>query len=272
MGQKNSTTLSSEIEEQINNDSWQGFHSHSKVMVDLTQTEVRNPYKHKYIIKLESTVKTGNTGITLFFPNHPKEKLRVLRVSTTYEGYSVNKLSAEVNRRLKDSSSREGVMLAVAYDDTYFCFKNVVGNIYLLWTERLNVQTVNLPENTIEEEPVPLLVEKNGCNTYLSIYNFKFREFMSLEDTTIHEPIDVNVFCLEMDGRKDGTRKISVLSNTMSDTITKDKLVRQLISMDNEEPPFSAGLGSDSEIKILPSTARITNYYVPEPKRPDEEN
>jgi len=262
MGQRQSTNNVA-IEEQINNDTWQSFNHHSKVVVDLMKTDVVNPYKHKYIIKLDSSIPPVAAETTLLlFPNHPEEKKRLLYL----HGYSITKFARELNARIQ-KSSREGITFAVAYNDTYFLFKNVVGNVYLVWPERVNVQTINISENIVHEDPYPILIEKNTANGYLSVYNFKFREFMSLSDTTIHDNIHLNIFCLETDRRdEEKNRRAVIISNSTSDAITKDRLVRQLVSMDDEEPPFSY-----RDVKILPTTDRVTNYIVRDPEKPDEE-
>jgi hypothetical protein len=268
MGQSESHPYSNSanVAHLIENDQWQLTIQQRQGQelqdIDLNCSVVSNPFKHKYIIKFDYQIPT-NCIMALLFPNHPIEKRRVLWTSGRLED-----LQREINERIRQSS-RDGLQLVVTSGDKFYRFYNILGTVYLVWAERINQQTLNNQENTIKEG-VPMLIEMNGQHCYRNIYVFGNEQLTKLQDVQTIEPFHYNIFCCETDRRKDSVHLVPTMSNSQADQITKDPVVRTLVRMDQEPPPFSTT--EDNELTLVPETGKFVNYEIQNPDELDEED
>jgi hypothetical protein len=234
--------------------------SNDLIDIDLSCDVMNNPFRHKYIIKIDFAI-PANCIMTVLFPNHPVEKKRVLWTTG-----NLQTLSKEINERLRQSS-REGLQLAVTSRDKFYRFKNVVGTVYLVWAERINMQTLNNQENTILES-VPMLIELNGQYGSRNIFVFGNTELTRLHDVQLIHPFEYPIFCCEVDNRKEQVRVVSTLSNVQADLITKDPVVRTL-QLHQEPAPFTTD--NEDDLVLMPVTAKATNYTIKgDPAKLDE--
>ncbi len=248
---------SEEIKQLLENDQWQSLllQKESDYIVDvyLQNAVSKNPFQHKYIIKFDSEI-PPNCNMTVIFPNHPVEKKRIL-----WTNGNLRDLSLNINSRLKDSN-REGCQLVVTAGNRFYRFHGFTGTIYLVWAERINQQTLNKQDNTIAES-IPLLLELNGQWGYRNIFIFGKTEITNLQDAQALDPFQHSIFCCESDPRKENVRVVATMTNTQADQITKDLVVRSLIS---EPEPFA------EELEITPDSARFARYSVSQPNVADE--
>ncbi len=223
-----------------------------------------NPFQHKYIVKLKSDV-PRDCNMAVLFPNHPVEKKRVL---WTVQYTSCKALNTEINRRLQESS-RQDLIMAVACGDTFYCFRGFVGNLYLIWAERVSQQTINKHENDIGEN-IPVLIETNGQMRYRSVFIFLSGETRAtaMRDLQWFDPFLDEIFCCETDVRADRRELVPTVSNSFADQVTRDPVVRSIVSLDDDRPPFSEE--DDGELMDVDSSRQL-NYELPmHPAQPDE--
>lgn len=261
MGQSESSPFSNSnnINELIENDQWQTADG-VFFDIDLNSDGSENPFKHKYIIKIDSEI-PHNCRMAVLFPNHSNYKKRVLWTS----GH-LNHLNTEINSRITESA-REGILLYVSCSDKIYRFKNVIGNVYIAWASRLNIQTPLYREENDIKVHVPILIETNGQWENRNVYIFGKDDLVHLKDVQMHEPIETNIYCCEKDPRKEFIRIVPTLTEDQSDQITKDPVVRTLVCFEKEEKsPFSG-----EELELLVTTDRTTNYtFARDPGLPDE--
>ena len=204
-----------------------------------------NLFRHKFIIKLSDSMSTVKPLIVLF-PNHPDERKRIL-YTKNYSKY--HKLSKEINTRLQHSLNGETVKIAIVYRDKIYRIRGLYGTAYLLWSERINCETINQKQNQIAES-IPVFFELNGQMDIRGVVpfmdDFLVNEYgkqklypIVTKSTTILIPTDVVLFSCEVDSRKDNQRKINTISNNEANMITKDPAVRRIMQGLRGEPvPF----------------------------------
>lgn len=245
MGQSESSPYSNSeyIKKLVVEDQWQSIVSSNEsdclVDIQLNSEFSNNPFKHKYIIKIDSLI-PHNCIMSVLFPNHPNPKKRVLWTT----GNLID-LSKEINQRLSESA-REGLQLAVTCQNNIYRFHGILGPVYLLWAERINLQTL-IREDNIIREFVPILTETNGQYSTRNVFIFGNKEVTSLKDVKLLDPIKEIVYCCETDPRKETIKQIPTLSNVEADQITKDLVVRSLVNLDNERTPFE----SEEEVLMI---------------------
>jgi hypothetical protein len=234
-------------------------------IINLTQENFINPFKHKYIIKLHSE-NIYSQKIFLLFPTHPLQKKRSLCICDY--GSKCNALSIEINKRLQEQIGDK--CLLIAYSDQIYQLINIKGKIYFLWAERINQQTLNQQENTIEEF-IPILIETNGQFVKRNLFLIPHMTLLNLKDVTLIEPIQYSLYCCDTDNRKESILTIHTLSNSQADMITKDPVARTLITMDKEEMPFTTS-DEEGDLKIFPAsnTERHVDYKLKTHEREDE--
>lgn len=255
------------IQKALVNDKWLEllFSTHG---LDVRLLNPDNVFAHKYIIKFKSSV-PDNCNMALLFPTHGSPGKRVLWVPH-YAGGDVKTLGRELNQRLRDVANRQDCFLAATSGGYMYRFRGVVGTVYLVWAEYVNIQTVSSQLNTIAKN-VPVLVEMDGENAYRSIWVFpdaRSTTFAHLCDVTpvadfvLTEPlINGSIFCCESDPRLAAPgRAIPTLSEASADQIATDPVARQVVDMRREErAPFE-------ELEFVPETNVNSN------NQPDEEN
>jgi hypothetical protein len=221
-----------------------------------------NPFQHKYIVKLNSAV-PRDCNMAVLFPNHPVQKKRIL---WTLQYSSCKTLSTEMNRRLQESS-REDLLIAIACGNEYICFRGFVGNLYLVWAERISQQTINQHENDIGEN-VPILIETNGQMRYRSVYIFNTgHRVTAVRDIQWFDPFHDEIFCCETDIRKEVLEIVPTVANSYADQVTRDPVVRSIVALDEDPAPFS----SEDELKMEVDSSRQLNYEIHgNPVEPDE--
>lgn len=262
MGQSESSPFSNtnNIKRILENDQWQGILNGNEfdglVDIYLNSEELQNPFKHKYIVKINSEI-PYNCLMAILFPNHPNQKKRILWTT----GY-LNSLSKEINQRLSESS-RDGLQLAVTAGEKIYRFYNIIGPVYLFWASRINIQTLNREENSILND-IPILIETNGQWSTRSVFIFGNTSATKLTDFQPLEPIQTILYCCESDPRKENIQIINTLTELKADELTKDLVVRTLVDMKQEQIPFADNLD------MIPCTERFTNYNITDPEEPDE--
>lgn len=213
------------------------------VTVDLSEEPYSNNFKHKYSVKLDTRI-SPDCNMTLLFPTHPIEKKRRLSI-VNWKHASLQK---EINARLNESHKTQNVWcLGVTCRGIIYRFQGMKGNLYLLWAERVNQQTVNNQINPIHEN-VPLIVEMNGSGIYQGVFFFPENDddpnvdirmpHVNALDCTFLEPYRAGLFCLETDTQEDEIPHILVHSGSEADKITKEEVNRDLLSVDHEQIPF----------------------------------
>lgn len=237
MGQSESSPYSNSesIKNIILEDQWQsicnGNEASCLIDVDLNSEGSDNPFKHKYIIKIDSEIPV-NCIMTVLFPNHHDPKKRILWTTGT-----LNELSKSINARICESA-RQGLQLAITSKNKIYRFHNILGPIYLVWAERMNVQTQMRCDNVIKTH-VPILIETNGQWSTRNVFIFDNETITKLSDVKLLDPIHTNIYCCETDPRKETIRKISTISNNEAEQITNDLVVRSLVDLKNERDPFT---------------------------------
>jgi len=263
MGQSNSSpySIAPELQKSIVSGTWQQDLLLRAESVRLNSVS-ENPFQHKYIVKLNSSV-PRDCNMTVLFPNHPVEKKRVL---WTLQYSSCKTLSTEINRRLQESS-RQDLLVAIACGSHYFCFRGFVGNLYLVWAERVSQQTINQHENDIGEH-MPILIETNGQMRYRSVYLFNGdTRVTAVRDIQWFDPFHDEIFCCETDMRREVREIVPTVSNSYADQVTRDPVVRSIVSLDEDRPPFS----SEEDMVLEVDSGRQLDYQLRDnPTEPDE--
>lgn len=266
MGQSSSSSSpysnAPQLQNALVNGTWPSLLLNSTHVVHLDNDAYANPFQHKYIVKLNSKIPPF-CNMTIIFPNHPVEKKRLLWVQT----YSLNGLSVEINKRLGESS-RDGLSMAVTMGNKIIRFKGFVGNLYLVWAERVSQETINRQENRIGEN-VPILIETNGQMRYRNVFIFdegQMTQPTPIKDIQWFDPFHSELFCCEADIRQFQPRLVATVSNDYADQVTRDPVVRSIINLDNEPPPFSQ---DENDLHLQVDSGRSLNYDS-DPKKPDE--
>jgi hypothetical protein len=267
MGQSYSSpyTSSARVLSLIQSDQW--YQEPCEDTVVLTQDVYTNPFQHRYILQLYPLV-PPDCLICVIFPDHPVEKRRVLYCSR-YSGDYLSSLSKEINLRIQESR-RESLSIIVTFKDALFKFKGITGNIYLIWAERLNLQTIGRVPNH-KEEFCPVLIETNAQQAYRNIYIFSQRQLVDLKDIDVKEPIGDTLFCCDSDPRKEVYKVIPTLSKERTDQIVNDIVVKRLVELKQEDVPFSSESSTDvDELTLTLSTSRMMGFKIEKPMEPDE--
>lgn len=230
--------------------------------------------------------------LTLLFPTHPDEEKRILYCQH-YKHY--HQLGHEINQRVNNSlNAVENVKMAFIYENLIYRCRNIVGTVYLLWSQRLNVETRASQQNTIAEQ-IPCIIEMSG--------NMEIRNIVFVHETTVvHEygrkriyPIDrkqinliipnqVVLFPCEVDTRKDIKHNIKTLSKQQADNLTKNPVVRRFVEgIKAEEIPFQSETDSEDtqyvresddemyDIKLQEMTPRVQLNIETNLLEPDEQ-
>lgn len=282
----------------INNDSWQDLIVRSRhvnvvdIYLNNDDKKYPNVFRHKFIIKLCDDI-TKTPHLMLLFPNHPDDRKRVMR-TTDYKEYY--KLSKEINTRLKESLNGETVKLAIVYKTRIYRVRDIYGTCYMLWSERINCETMNQKQNQIAEK-VPVFFELNGEHTIRNVIPLlpdlvkndagRLRLYpIVTSSTSLIVPTDVVLFSCEVDARKDHQRTIETISGREADAISKDPAVRTLVrGLNGEDIPSeledetvdSVVVGSSTQeeeeilIEIEPQTPRVVLPKNKDAEQEDEE-
>jgi hypothetical protein len=230
--------------------------------IDFANDEYRNPYKHKYTIKLIAAIPKGmQEGLTFLFPQNDWPKRQILAAS----GLTTT-ISKEINMRLGESK-RTGLLMAVAYKSAFYCIEKFTGTMYLAWAERIHHQTINNMVVPSNKENIPILVEMDGNNRYRNVYVIGDDAVLPLVDVMLIEPTDSNLFCCESDPRQEKRLDVRTISTEEADRLTTDPIasaVRELQT--TEEPPFFA---TEELLLVEMGTPRM-DAHVGNSNEPDE--
>lgn len=269
MGQTESSPYanSPQLHKALVSGTWPSLVMNSLDVVRMDETADYNPFQHKYIVKLNSQI-PPDCNMTILFPNHPVESKRLLWV----QRYTLNRLSLELNARIRESA-RDGLTVAVTSGNRVICFRGFIGNLYLVWAERVSQQTISRQENIIGEQ-IPLMIETNGQFRYRNVFIFdteqKKLRLTPVKDISWFEPFRNEIFCCETDSRKDELRIVSTVSNSYADQVTKDPVVRSIVTLDEDKPPFYQE--EEQELELQVDSGRLLNYEIHgDAKIPDEE-
>ena len=251
----------------ISNDEWQHLLLKSQhnnlvdVRLDDNLRTFSNKYNNKYIVKIADKF-IKDKHIMLLFPNHPTENKRILY---THDYSKIYKLQSEINERINKSFNGETVKLAIVYKDKIYRINDITGTLYVVWSERINCETVNRFQNKIAEY-IPVIIEMTGemkvRNVIPLIDEFIETEYgkqnlypIAVPHTTLLIPTDVVVFPCEIDPRNNSKTHIKTISNNHADIITKDPVVRSVMQgLSGEEPPFSKNDEKDEDSILVASS------------------
>lgn len=247
---------------------WPSMVMNSTDVIRMDDNANYNPFQHKYIVKLDSQI-PPDCNMTIVFPNHPVESKRLLWV----QRYTLNRLSLELNTRIRESP-RDGLTVAVTCANRVICFRGFIGNLYLVWAKRISQQTISRQEND-RKEHVPLMIETNGQFRYRNVFIFKNDErnlrLTPVKDISWFDPFRADIFCCETDARNDGLRLISTVSNSFAEQVTNDPVVRSIVTLDEDKPPFYQEK-QEQELELEIDSGRLLNYRIHgDANIPDEE-
>lgn len=225
MGQQQTSVYSQTeyLKQQILDDEW--LSSDDVITIDLAQDTFKNPTKNKYNIKLKSDI-PSNCDMCVLFANNRKALW-----TKSYLGH-LNTFSTELNSRIGRSQE-----IRISSGDKYYKFVGFVGNLYLWWGEKVNIERINHLQNEIMEN-VPLLVETNGEMSVRSVYLFGLNEIVNLEDVILNEPIMYPLYCCETDFRKNNHKTIRTVTDKLVDQRIEDTVLRRLKELPEDELPF----------------------------------
>jgi hypothetical protein len=238
------------------------------VEVNLNEQEYKNPFQHKYIIKLDKNV-APNCNIAMIFPTNPHPK-HVILYLTEYTTSGLNVLWKTINDRIKESVSMDQLHFIVSCGDRLYKFRGFTGTIYILWAERINLQTINIGQENDIAEYAPILVEMNGQMDFRNIFLLSEGKLLNRKDVDIIEPGDFDMWSCDTDPRQDNIKVVPTISNEMADQITRDRVVRSLIRLEKKDTPFSSTT-EDDVLALVQSSSRIMGFNIENPGRPDEE-
>lgn len=275
MGQKVSSAYNetNEIREIIYANDWPEYTSIAKdighenlIDVSLNEDAYPNPFKNKYLIKLNTKDVLPGCSMTLLFPCHPDQRKR----KTNLQGYIGNlpALSKLINDYVGASSKEpENPQLVITCASWFVRFYNITGKVYLFWAEIVNIQHHN-NELKATHRNIPVLVETNGQMSVRNVYVFdcekKQENPLTLADVTlIYEP-SPGMFCCDADprnGEEDAMTK--TLDKISVDYIVGYSRVTSNVSkLKDEEGPFRVFDESNSLLLLQPSTDRVTKNIV----------
>lgn len=231
------------------------------ITLRLDAKENANPFRNKYVIKLDSAL--GRDNIVIIFPHYPSNPyLFTARYS------SLEKLSRDINERL-DLCKKVDREFGVTNRNHIVWFRNPMGPIYLWWAQRINMETINSQENIIGHN-IPVLVESNGESGYRNVYIFTEDRLLNIQDMSMIEPIKgCSLFCCDLPAPRSSGKTIRTLSEREANQITQDPVVRRLVTLEDERVPYST---TEDELIALDSQ-RFTQYDLGKGdlRRPDEE-
>lgn len=190
---------SQQIQEIIEKGKWKDIDEIVKyqVSVDFDASVDRNNNK-KYVIKLDSDI-PHNCNMTLLFPKNDVGSSVLWTKS--YLGH-IMAFSREINERLdKCNRAEKGPPLVVTSNVSFYAFDNILGKIYLLWANRVNISTQYESLRQIYEN-VPVVVETNGKMCIRNIFLFNELQPINVKNVEIIMPINTFLFCCESDPRQ----------------------------------------------------------------------
>lgn len=273
MGQKVSSAYSetNEIQEIIYTNNWPEYTSITKdighenlIDISLNEDAYPNPFKNKYLIKLNTKDVLPGCSMTLLFPCHPDQRKR----KTNLQGYIGNlpALSKLLNDYVATSSKEpENAQLVITCGSWFVRFYNITGKVYLFWAEVINTQHHNL-ELKATHKNVPVLIETNGQMSVRNVYVFgcdkKHDNPLTLADVTlIFEPWP-GMFCCDADSRIHIKQEIKTLDKISVDYLVGYTRVTSNVSqLRDEEGPFENESAGDL-LLLQPSTDRVTKNII----------
>lgn len=170
-----------------------------------------------------------NCIMAVIFPLHPERGKRILWTTG-----DLSALSFEINNRIKESG-RDKAQIIVTSGNKFYRFHGNIGNIYLVWAERINQMTPDNQERPIAED-IPLLIELDRKWGYRSFFVFGNKEVTPLGDVQHYDPYQYPIFCCENDPREDEVKRVTTVSNSVADQATSELVVVDALS--GVEAPF----------------------------------
>lgn len=121
----------------------------------LHESPTDDHFQSRYVLNLCDVIHKNNELVCLF-PNHPKEKKRVLRVSSCW---SLDSLNVTINERIKESlmeTAEAGrTRFAVAFGSHVYCCSDVMSTVYIFWATHINkINSGNVANTQYREWPV----------------------------------------------------------------------------------------------------------------------
>jgi hypothetical protein len=258
MGQQESSVYSQSklIKQEILEDQWMSS-DQEIITIDMGKDSFDNPTKNKYNIKLNSDV-PANCDMCIMFPNHPLNKKKTLWTQS-YLGH-LNTFSKELNERIQ-KSNRDHLEIRISSGDYYYKFTGFVGNLYLWWGEKVNIERINRLQNEVIEN-VPILVETNGQMSLRSLFIFGLNVLVNLEDVVLNEPIMYPLYCCETDFRNNNQKVIPTMTQQLVNQVVDDPVLKHLRELPEDDLPFN-------EVEALP-TERIPTFVGKNPLDDDD--
>jgi len=175
----------------------------------------KNILNHVYTIRIDSCIKTS---IIVKFPNHPKKELHQI---DTKSYWSVASLNKDINNLLRESTLQHSLTI------NGVCFKNIYGNVYLVWA---SIKKEN--ENGIEVENVkesPLIIITNKYGGYKHFYLFFDKKVKHVakgetHDFILHFPIKTEIFCMESTKKTEFLSKIKIIHDKDSQSQVENEI------------------------------------------------
>jgi hypothetical protein len=268
MGQKVSSAYSetNEIREIIYANSWPEYTSitkdigHEKLIdVSLNENAYPNPFKNKYLIKLNAKDVLPECSMTILFPCHPDQRKR----KTNLAGYIGNlpALSKLINDYLGASSKEPGnPQLVITCASWFVRFYNITGKVYLFWAEIVNTQHHNNDLKATHRN-VPVLLETNGQMSVRNVYVFdcekKQENPLTLADVTLIFEPSPGMFCCDGDTRSARGAGPKTLDKISVNYVVGYSMVTSNVSkLKDEECPFETN--NEDNFLLQPSTDRVT--------------
>jgi hypothetical protein len=198
------------------------------VDVKLNEVARSNRFQHKYVVKYNNMI-PPNCIMAVIFPLHPERGKRILWTTG-----DLPSLSTEINARIKESG-REKSQIVVTCGDRFYRFHGNIGTLYLVWAERLNHSTVNIPETLIAEN-VPMLIELDRKWGYKNFFIFDNTEVTALGDIQAYDPFQCPIFCCETDPREEALKRVMTVTNSSADQATSELVI--IDALGAVEEPF----------------------------------
>lgn len=115
----------------------------------------------RYVLQLGASI-GSKTELVCIFPNHPKEKSRILRASSCWSLDSLNKtINERFRESLEDTAHARRIKFAIAYGDVVYACADITGTIYVFWASYINVINNGNIANTQYRE-WPIVCNYNG--------------------------------------------------------------------------------------------------------------
>ena len=259
MGQVQSSIYSNsdKIQKVLEEDTWGSF-DENIIDINFASKQVSTL---KYIINLDFQI-PSNCNMTVIFPNHDVEKMRLLWVNS-YLGH-LNDMSKDINERIRQSN-RENLGISVTSGDYFYRFTEFVGNIYLFWCKRVNIESSSNADN-LQIENVPVIIETNGQMSIRNIFLFGENKCLNVDLCTLYVKPKYEIFCCETDARKDNFKIHKTFNDKSVDQITKDLVVKSFKTIDTT-PFMDEDTNSDQLLEI--ESEKLDVLYTNKPDTND---